>query len=78
MSGLARLGSAPMARRASRMAARSTTQGTPVKSCSRTRAGRKLISLAWRADLPLGDVLDVGGFHGGAVFGSAAGFRAGS
>jgi hypothetical protein len=26
------------------MAARSTTQGTPVKSCSNTRAGMKLIS----------------------------------
>ena len=26
------------------MAARSTTQGTPVKSCSSTRAGMKLIS----------------------------------
>src|ERR1022692_663826 len=43
--GLARLGSAPIAARASRMAARSTTQGTPVKSCSSTRAGMKLISL---------------------------------
>ncbi len=29
---------------ASRMAARSTTAGTPVKSCMRTRAGRKAIS----------------------------------
>jgi hypothetical protein len=29
---------------ASRMAARSTTAGTPVKSCISTRAGRKLIS----------------------------------
>src|ERR1022692_1037912 len=44
-NGLARLGSPPIAARASRMAARSTTQGTPVKSCSRTRAGMKLISL---------------------------------
>ena len=35
-----------MAARASRMAARSTTQGTPVKSWSSTRAGMKLISLA--------------------------------
>ena len=34
---------------ASRMAARSTTAGTPVKSCISTRAGRKLISLT---DLP--------------------------
>ena len=34
---------------ASRMAARSTTAGTPVKSCISTRAQRKLISLV---DLP--------------------------
>ena len=31
---------------ASRMAARSTTAGTPVKSCSRTRAGMKEISFS--------------------------------
>ena len=31
---------------ASRIAARSTTQGTPVKSCSRTRAGMKEISFS--------------------------------
>ncbi len=30
---------------ASRIAARSTTAGTPVKSCNKTRAGRKAISL---------------------------------
>src|ERR1039457_5306911 len=35
-----------MAASASRMAARSTTHGTPVKSCNSTRAGMKLISLA--------------------------------
>ena len=29
----------------SRMAAKSTTAGTPVKSCSRTRAGMKAISV---------------------------------
>ena len=40
-SGLIRLGSPPRALIASRMAARSTTQGTPVKSCITTRAGRK-------------------------------------
>ncbi len=45
-SGLIRLGSPPMATMASRMAARSTTAGTPVKSCSRTRAGMKAISRA--------------------------------
>ena len=31
---------------ASRMAARSTTAGTPVKSCIKTRAGRKAISFS--------------------------------
>ena len=31
---------------ASRIAARSTTAGTPVKSCMRTRAGRKAISFS--------------------------------
>ena len=35
---------------ASRIAARSTTAGTPVKSCISTRAGRKAIS---RSDVPL-------------------------
>ena len=44
--GLARAGSAPMSCSASRMAARSTTTGTPVKSWSSTRAGMKLISSA--------------------------------
>jgi hypothetical protein len=34
----------PRAAIASRIAARSTTAGTPVKSCIRTRAGRKAIS----------------------------------
>ncbi len=34
---------------ASRMAARSTTQGTPVKSCSTTRAGMKAISVSGSA-----------------------------
>jgi hypothetical protein len=40
LSGLMRSGSPPNAVIASRIAARSTTQGTPVKSCSTTRAGR--------------------------------------
>ncbi len=35
-----------MAASASRMAARSTTAGTPVKSCSSTRAGWKEISVS--------------------------------
>ncbi len=37
-------GSPPMSAMASRMAPRSTTHGTPVKSCSTTRAGVKAIS----------------------------------
>jgi hypothetical protein len=37
-------GSPPWLRIASRIAARSTTAGTPVKSCSKTRAGWKEIS----------------------------------
>ena len=40
-----RAGSPPRSRTASRIAARSTTTGTPVKSWSRTRDGRKVISL---------------------------------
>ena len=43
-SGLIFSGLPPRAVMASRMAARSTTAGTPVKSCISTRAGRKLIS----------------------------------
>src|SRR3990172_6925602 len=42
--GLIRRGSPPRRARAARIAARSTTAGTPVKSCIRTRAGRKGIS----------------------------------
>ena len=48
-SGLIFFGSPPSLAMASRMAARSTTAGTPVKSCISTRAGRKVIS---RSDLP--------------------------
>ncbi len=43
-SGLILPGSPPSCAIASRMAARSTTQGTPVKSCRITRAGVKAIS----------------------------------
>ena len=42
--GAMRAGSPPSAVMASRIAARSTTAGTPVKSCISTRAGRKAIS----------------------------------
>ena len=55
------LGSPPSAFMPSRMAARSTTAGTPVKSCISTRAGRKAISLLGLALVvePGGDCLDV-------------------
>ena len=43
-SGLILEGSPPSVSMASRMAARSTTAGTPVKSCMSTRAGRNAIS----------------------------------
>ena len=43
-SGLIFAGSPPSATIASRIAARSTTTGTPVKSCIRTRAGENAIS----------------------------------
>ncbi len=44
--GLIFAGSPPRAMMASRMAARSTTAGTPVRSCMSTRAGVKAISRA--------------------------------
>ena len=43
-SGLIFAGSPPRSAIASRIAARSTTQGTPVKSCRTTRAGVNAIS----------------------------------
>ena len=46
MSGLTREGLSPRAFTASRMVARSTMQGTPVKSCMSTRAGLYWISLS--------------------------------
>ncbi len=48
-SGLILRGSPPSAAMASRIAARSTTAGTPVKSCISTRAGRYWISLSGSA-----------------------------
>ena len=45
-SGLILVGSPPSFASASRIAARSTTHGTPVKSCSSTRDVRKAISLS--------------------------------
>ena len=53
---------------ASRMAARSTTAGTPVKSCIRTRAGRKAISLSLlRSFEPLGNAANIVGGDASAV-----------
>ena len=53
---------------ASRIAARSTTAGTPVKSCRSTRPGVKEISCDGSADaIPAGDGLDVGAGHGDSV-----------
>jgi hypothetical protein len=45
MSGLILRGSPPRSAMASRIATRSTTHGTPVKSCSSTRAGVNWISV---------------------------------
>ena len=67
-SGLIFFGSPPIRFIASRIAARSTTAGTPVKSWSRTRLGRKAIS---RDGIALGSqrgqALDVVGGDGDAV-----------
>ena len=48
-SGLILAGSPPSSATASRMVARSTTQGTPVKSCITTRAGVNWISVSGSA-----------------------------
>ena len=48
-SGLIRLASPPRSTTASRMVARSTMQGTPVKSCMITRAGVNWISVSGSA-----------------------------
>ena len=54
---------------ASRMAARSTTAGTPVKSCISTRAGRNAISAVGApVPEPCGHGANVFGCHGLAVF----------
>ena len=70
-----RAGSPPSCCMASRMAARSTTQGTPVKSWSRTRLGVKAISLSGLEFLfvlgtPGGHRTDVFFFYIAAVFGA--------
>ena len=48
-SGLIRDGSPPSSATASRIVARSTMQGTPVKSCMTTRAGVNWISVSGSA-----------------------------
>ena len=69
-SGLILRGSPPRLFMPSRMAARSTTAGTPVKSCMRTRAGRKPISTPAlpRCSGPLGSGDDVFLLDRAAVF----------
>ena len=70
-SGLTLSGSPPRAPTASRMVARSTMQGTPVKSCMITRAGVNWISMLGSADgIPVRDGLDVIGGDVGAVLGA--------
>ena len=61
-SGLIFSGSPPSSAIASRIAARSTIAGTPVKSCITTRAGREGDLLDWLGvGVPAGQRLDVGG-----------------
>ena len=55
-SGLIALASPPSLDTASRIAARSTTAGTPVKSCIKTRAGRNAISLSLRRSASQSDM----------------------
>ena len=63
-SGLIFDGLPPSFASASRMAARSTTHGTPVKSCSSTRAVRNAISLSTRSrTFHVGHREHVGGLH---------------
>jgi hypothetical protein len=61
------VGSPPSAAIASRIAARSTTQGTPVKSCSSTRAVRNAISLSTGASRPTWPALSMSALHEAAV-----------
>src|SRR5205823_11768653 len=67
-SGLTRSALPPRRTMASRMAARSTTHGTPVKSCRMTRAGGEgdLVGRG-RPRIPLEQRLDVGAGHAHAV-----------
>ena len=68
-SGLMRAGSPPSLTMASRMAARSTTHGTPVKSWRSTRLVRNAISFSTGAvTFQLAIVSMSAGFHERAVF----------
>ncbi len=70
-SGLTLVASPPSSRTASRMVARSTTQGTPVKSCISTRAGVNWIStLGSAVGVPAGQGPDVLGGDVRAVLGA--------
>ena len=70
-SGLILAGSPPSSATASRIVARSTTQGTPVKSCMMTRAGVNWISVSGSAFAShAADRADVVGGDVGAVLGA--------
>ena len=70
-SGLIFVGSPPRSAIASRMVARSTTHGTPVKSCMITRAGVNWISVSGSASgVPAGERADVVGGDVRAVLGA--------
>src|SRR5688500_7428183 len=66
-SGLIFCASPPRLAMSSRIAARSTTAGTPVKSCISTRAGRYWIAVGAALLLPVDDRLDVVAGDGDAV-----------
>ena len=66
-----RAGSPPSSCTASRIVARSTTHGTPVKSCITTRAGRELdLDVRLGLRVPRGERPDVVGGDVGAVLGA--------
>jgi hypothetical protein len=69
-SGLIFAGSPPSSFTASRIAARSTTQGTPVKSCMITRAGVNWISCRLGLRVPAAEGADVVGGDVRAVLGA--------
>ena len=68
ISGLASLGSPPILASASRIAARSATQGTPVKSCMQHASGTELNFARLPVRFPACDVLDIGSLDRAIVF----------